>query len=115
MKIGLVFLLAVVLVAAGCDIFTRKQRAQEELLVLANQAVSAQEMFFENAPGRLPRYATSVEELTAFMPGLTADPTVTFTFARRRLDAYSLTLQRNGEKWYVRCEADSDCRVVEPD
>lgn len=115
MKHWLIFCLAAVTLAAGCDMFNGKQQAQRGLMALGNQAVSAQEMFFENVPGRLPRYAASIEELLVFLPELNTDPTVTFTFARRAPDDFSFTLQREGEKWHVRCEADNDCRVVQPD
>ena len=102
------------LAATGCDWSSKKKEAQRELLVRANRAVDAQQMFYANVPGAMPRYAQRLEELMAFQPELTSDPGLTFRFARTAPDYFDFTLVRAEQDWSVRCTADSDCVLIEP-
>ncbi|MDP8225215.1 MAG: hypothetical protein P9L99_17780 [Candidatus Lernaella stagnicola] len=108
-----ILIVAMAMALAACDVFSKKREAQRDLMVRAQMAVAAQQMFFEHAAGGQPRFAKRLENLVAFKPALISDSTVTFKFERTAFNYYDITLTRAGQDWSIRCRADVDCELVE--
>ncbi|NLH49912.1 MAG: hypothetical protein GX444_15130 [Myxococcales bacterium] len=97
----------------GCRWFGHQAEEQQALLQRGQAAATAQEAVLHNTPGETARYADRLEELLAWEPSLTDDPTVTFEFKVSADDDSAFVLRRAGDDWRVWCDADPGCRVEE--
>jgi hypothetical protein len=107
-------LLVILVLVGGCEMFSKRREQQTDLMIRANKLADAQEMFYANAPGPMPRYAASLDELLAFDENLITDSTVVFLFERRPWNHYRVTVKFRDADWSIVCTPDDGCIMIDP-